>query len=82
MRYVVTEIEGFLSIEGGQGSKGNPGLSCHVIDTLVNHRVVGTFRTEDGDRSAPQFVKRMRVRGAAAELAARLNGETARSEAA
>lgn len=40
-RYVVTELEGFLL-----PAQNVPGISCMVVDTLVNHRVVATFRSE------------------------------------
>lgn len=41
-RYIVSSVEGFF----GQFTSGRPGVSCHVLDTLVNHRIVGTFRSE------------------------------------
>jgi hypothetical protein len=43
-RYVVTELEGFLN---PAPSSKQPGLSCMVIDTVWNYRVLRTFRTED-----------------------------------
>jgi hypothetical protein len=48
-RYVVTELEGFLN---PAPSSKQPGLSCMVIDTLLTHCVVKTFRTEDYGRDS------------------------------
>ena len=42
MRYVVTELEGYSA-----SRRSGLGLSCHVIDTACNRRLVASFRTED-----------------------------------
>ena len=70
MRYVVTELEGYLE------ESGPAGLSVQVIDTANCHRVVRAWRTEehadyDGDARA-------RVRQLAADYCAVLNNTTAR----
>lgn len=44
MRYVVTELEGYLNQTPRASSLG---LSCHVIDTAYNRRLVATYRSED-----------------------------------
>lgn len=43
-RFVVTELEGFASVIR---STSSPGLSCMVIDTKCNRRVMATWRSED-----------------------------------
>lgn len=45
-RYVVTELEGYATTNP-YGSRRHPGLSVHVVDVPFNHRVVGTWRSED-----------------------------------
>lgn len=70
-RYIVTELEGYGSIRNKSG-QARTGLSCHVIDTAWNYRLVATYRTEDegsrlGDR---RFA---RVREKARDHAERLN---------
>jgi hypothetical protein len=71
LRYVVTELTGFLG--DGRGS-GPPGLSCHVVDTRLNRRVVATFRSEDEHRRQGSLGMRTEARRKAHERAARLNG--------
>ena len=69
VRYVVTEIEGYpLKPHGSR----LPSLSCHVIDTMWNHRLVATFRSEDR-KGIPRWRGRSRTRELAAERAALLN---------
>lgn len=74
MRYVVTELEGFLEIGGGRSGASRPGLSVQVIDRAVCHRVVASFRTEDciGGRTTER--KRELTRYRAAKLCSELNG--------
>lgn len=75
MRYVVTELEGWpIKARPTEGAYV-PGLSVHVIDTAVLHRVMRTWRTEDagGGLGMTRDEKRRRARAAAAELAADLN---------
>jgi hypothetical protein len=76
-RYIVTELEGWaIGTSQSSGSSGKlKGLSCHVIDTLVNRRVVATYRTEDLRGGTPMYAKRSRVRSQAQQHADRLNGE-------
>lgn len=50
MRYVVTEIEGYL--QPSTSSAVRQGLSVHVEDTAFNRRVVFTARTEDFNSNA------------------------------
>lgn len=83
MRYVVTELEGFLQVGGRQrASSERPGLSCTVIDTQHNCRVMKTFRSEDESRGplvgyGQRQDSRERARKRATEYAAKLNdGET------
>ena len=73
MRYVVTELEGFGNADP-RSSHANPGLSCHVIDTAWNRRLIATYRTEDLPVQARHEGKRIRVRRMASDHAARLNG--------
>jgi hypothetical protein len=44
-RFKVSTCEGYLTEYGDHGAI-EPGLSAHVLDTLLCHRVVGTFRSE------------------------------------
>ena len=70
-RYVVTEIEGHLTPISGPMLFG---LSCHVIDTVWNHRMVATFRTEDMRyRGRTYDYKRILVREQSRRLADELN---------
>jgi hypothetical protein len=72
-RYIVTEIVGFMEFSSG-GGRANAGMSCHVLDTAWNHRLVATYRTESYGRAPiPQNVKRGYVRSKAREHADRLN---------
>lgn len=73
MRYEVTEIEGFLT-GLGRGSNASPGLSTHIVDTLWNRRILGTWRTED--YAGTVVSRRALVRNLAARRAATLNGST------
>lgn len=68
-RFIVTELEGFDTVDR---RTGNPGLSCHVIDTHWNYRLVRTWRTEDYYRRGYAFACRY-VRQRAQEHAAYLN---------
>jgi len=43
-RFIVTEIEGYATPRHS-GTK-MPGISCHVLDTAFNHRLMATFRSE------------------------------------
>ena len=74
-RYVVTELEGDLTPR--QSSKEErdrtvPGLSCHVVDTLVNRRLMATYRSEDYG-GVPAHHARAKTRRLAAEHAHRLS---------
>lgn len=72
-RYVVTELEGRI---GDGNGPGLPGLSCHVIDSLWNRRLVATYRSEDqrgGGRSRGTMADVARLK--AAEHAERLNAD-------
>lgn len=69
MRYVVTELAGFLDTR-----RAAPvGVSVQVLDTGYCYRVVRTWRTEDyGGRLEARLGY---LRRCASELAARLNGQ-------
>lgn len=69
-RYVVTEIQGWLT----DGGKRHAGTSYHVIDTHWNRRLVATWRTEDFGRGGTSACEKARSRCEA--LAAKLNGTT------
>jgi hypothetical protein len=69
-RFVVTEFEGWAEVTSAYR---RPGLSVHVLDTACNHRVVGTWRSEDYAGTGER--KRAVVRHRAARVAAELNGE-------
>ena len=64
-RYVITELEGVLTLGGG--SRGRPGLSCHVIDTLDNRRIMAVRRSENHNN------QHSKVREWAADRCAELN---------
>lgn len=71
-RYVVTELEGY---DTAARSAKRPGLSCHIIDTAVNHRLIASYRTESyraGLFGNGDLIRRA-VREKAAGHAARLN---------
>ena len=70
-RYVVTELEGFPMLE----SKRRSGLSCAVIDTAWNRRVVAAYRSEDYARARGTVASIESARAEAYSHAARLNGE-------
>lgn len=72
-RYIVTEIEGFLSEDR---HSGRPGLSCMVIDRHNNYRLLGTYRTEDHGGGSGWTHERIRAetRLRAHRHLARLNG--------
>lgn len=74
-RYIVTELEGQLDMTGGPFRNG---LSCMVIDTAYNRRLIATYRTEDyraipGVFGATLEQKFSYVRGMARDHASRLN---------
>lgn len=77
-RYEVTELFGYATAKGH--SKTKPGVSCHVVDTAFNRRVVATFRSEElragGGRqgSYPQAEAVAITRHKAHELCDGLNG--------
>ena len=73
MRYVVTEIEGYN--EPSCGKIHSPqGLSCHVIDTLWNRRMIASFRTEDDTyRGRAHYYRRILVREQSQRLCDELN---------
>jgi len=78
VRYVVTEIEGYsLKSHGARP----PALSCHVIDTMRNHRLMATFRSE-GQKGIPRWRGWSRTRELAAERAALLNRAAEEQQAA
>jgi hypothetical protein len=66
IRFVVTELEGY------RGSTYRlPGLSCHVIDTLCNRRIMASYRSEDfayGGREASWRSARAEASAKATEL--------------
>jgi hypothetical protein len=81
-RFIVTEIEGDLG-PGSHRGKNPPGISCHVLDTLWNYKLLGTFRSEDPEAGPSQAAHpnlnrtgmgRNAARERAQELADRLNG--------
>jgi hypothetical protein len=43
-RFVITEIEGYTTLR--PSGTAPLGLSCHILDTAMNYRMVATFRTE------------------------------------
>ena len=49
VRFIVTEIEGYTRLERTH-SATHPGISCHVIDTLWNRRLMASYRSEDQPR--------------------------------
>lgn len=76
-RFVVKELEGYPSNSAGD-MRRPPGLSTHVLDTAWNHRIVGSFRSEDrghGTSFRGGWRGRVGARAAAAELCRRLNEE-------
>lgn len=77
-RYVVTELEGWPITPRNRTTSGPaaalPGLSCNVIDTLVNPRLIATYRTEDvGRNGMKRESRRELIRAKAREHAGRLN---------
>ena len=64
-RYVVTELLGVRTLGGG--SRGRPGLSVHVIDTMDNRRIMASRRSEDHNN------QHSKVREWAADRCAELN---------
>jgi len=47
-RYIVTELTGYLGPSSSRRvAAARPGLSVHVLDTLHNHRLMATWRSED-----------------------------------
>lgn len=78
-RYVVTEIEGDLTPRPGAGPHKPAGMSAHVLDTAVCHRMVATFRTEDLQRNSTltPWQRREHVRVRARALADALNADDA-----
>jgi len=66
-RFVVTELLGYIT---ARKSPGPHGLSCHVIDTAWNRRLVATYRSEDLTRRNDG---RTKARKLAREHAERLN---------
>ena len=74
-RFVVTTLEGDLEAR----DKGSPrdrthGLSCMVVDTIWNRRVIATYRSEDARYAGTQA--RNVTRRKAEEHAERLNHPT------
>ncbi len=68
-RFIVTELEGINGMRYRIA-----GLSCHVIDTLWNHRLIATYRIEDyhgGTRASHWRQVRERAEAHRAELEAR-----------
>ncbi len=73
MRYIVTELEGFATVKVSPSPRP-PGISCHIIDKFVNHRLMATYRTEDYEnRGITRARRRVLVREAARAHAERLN---------
>lgn len=72
-RYVVTELEGFLTAGETRNSRRVMGLSTRVLDTLVNHRCVGSWRSEDYGPSTER--NKDYVRFLAMQRACELNGD-------
>lgn len=71
-RYVTHESEGRYTMLGA--SKRN-GITVTVHDTLVNYRVVGSFRSET--QAGTWQERRLRARRKARKLAEQLNEESA-----
>jgi hypothetical protein len=76
-RYVVRELEGFLTHNGWR----NPGLSVVVLDSRICYRIVREFQSESIGRAQhpvrlTRDAARARTRKQATELAARLNEAT------
>jgi hypothetical protein len=76
-RFVVVELEGFAALKPSRASQ-KPGLSVCVLDTAINCRLIGEFKSErlftsgrSVHRTHDQAVAEARAR--AAELAAELN---------
>lgn len=80
MRFIVTEVEGFAN---PLSRAANSGLSCQVIDTAYNCRVMATFRSEQLTRTphsidtkeARRAYTLARVRELASIRAAELNAD-------
>ena len=72
-RYVVTEIEGWAISPTGANHSRPPGISCQVLDSHLNYKLLGAWRTEDQPHHGGRVGMRTRVRAAAREHAARLN---------
>jgi hypothetical protein len=78
-RYVVTELTGYLDDRSSHRQvAGAPGVSYHVIDRHIAHRLLATYRTEDHGRLDGRFCSNgtriAHCRMLAERLAAKLNG--------
>lgn len=74
MRYVIHESEGYLTPAKTRHRK--TGLTVSVHDTLVNHRTVGLFRSEEMTKQGGHYSneeRKRRAREAARKLAEELN---------
>lgn len=73
-RFQVTELEGFGNVRGSWYGTAS-GLSCTVIDTAWNYRVMATYRSDSYIRGPGGMVAnaKAKARRLAAEHAARLN---------
>ncbi len=74
-RYVVRELEGYpitpADLQGRRSWPKRAGLSVYVMDALVAHRVVASWRTEE--LGGTHYERRTAARTRAAALAATLN---------
>jgi len=79
-RFIVTELEGYATPRHS-GMK-LPGISCHVIDSAFNYKMMATFRSELFSRSPLSVTTkegrlayaRERARSSARARADELNG--------
>jgi len=70
-RFIVTELEGWtIGTSGKTSGAAKSGISCHVIDTHWNHRLMATYRS---DGYLYRYHGRDGVRKKAREHAERLN---------
>ena len=75
MRYRVTILRGYPAMSVGRVGEP-PGVSYNVVDTLVNHALLATYRSEDykgGQRTRETMADMARID--AYRHVARLNGD-------
>lgn len=74
-RFIVTELEGYLTAATRHESTAGEGLSVQVLDRAYCHRVVWSARTEDRGRTTERA--KDWIRHQAEKRCAELNGDEA-----